>query len=151
LALGGFCGLRSAELERLEWRDIDWEHRLVEVNAAKSKTASRRHVKICDALLAWLEPYRGNTGRIVPRGLQGRLLADRKRAGLTSWPSNGLRHSFASYHLAMHDDAPKTSLELGHMSPKMIFQHYRQRVKPVAAAAWWSIVSESPSNVLKIA
>jgi integrase len=133
-------------LERLEWRDIDWEHRLVEVNAAKSKTASRRHVEICDELLTWLEPFRGSTGRIAPVGLQRRLLADRKRAGLPYWPSNGLRHSFASYHLAMHDDAPKPSLELGHMSPEMVFQHYRQRVKPVAAVKWWSIVPQSPTS-----
>jgi integrase len=148
--LGGFCGLRSAELERLDWRDIDWEEKLVEVNYAKSKTASRRHVKMCDALLAWLEPYRGSTGRIVPIGLQGRLLADRKRAGLTSWPSSGLRHSFASYHLAMHNDQGKLAVQMGHMNSAMTYRHYFQRVKPVAAAAWWSIVPESPSNVLKL-
>jgi integrase len=151
--LGGFCGLRSAELERLEWRDIDWEHRppLVEVNPAKSKTASRRHVDICDALLAWLRPYRGNTGRIVPIGLQRRLLADRKRAGIASWPSNGLRHSFASYHLARHNDQGKLAAQMGHMNSAMTYRHYFQRVKPAAAEVWWSIVPESPSNVLKIA
>jgi integrase len=48
--IGGFAGLRAAELERLEWSDIDFEAELIEVTPRKSKTASRRHVTIQPAL-----------------------------------------------------------------------------------------------------
>jgi hypothetical protein len=35
-------------------------------------------------------------------------MAELKRAaGIESWPHNGLRHSFGSYHLAYHGDAMK--------------------------------------------
>jgi integrase len=67
-------------------------------------------------------------------------LEDRKRAGLTEWPSNALRHSFASYHLAHFGNPQKTSAELGHMSPAIVYQHYRQLVRPEQAERWWKIV-----------
>src|SRR5258707_4064189 len=48
---------------------------------AKSKTASRRHVALRPALLAWLEPYRGQaTGQVCPPDLRHRLEADRARS-----------------------------------------------------------------------
>jgi integrase len=77
-------------------------------------------------------------------------VADRVRAGIESWPSNGLRHSYASYHLAYHKDAPALSLEMGHVSPNMVFKHYRQRVLPDIANQWWSIYPVEFSNVVKI-
>ena len=36
-AIGAFAGLRSAEIERLEWHDIDFEDGLIEVKASKAK------------------------------------------------------------------------------------------------------------------
>jgi integrase len=150
-ALGGFAGIRSAELERLEWSDIDFEHKLIEINPRKAKTASRRLVEICEALLVWLAPYRGSRGPVCPRGLAPRLLADRARAGLTHWPSNALRHSYASYFLEMHNDAAKLALQMGHANATMIFNHYRQRVRPEAARAWWSIMPpQSPNNIVEL-
>jgi hypothetical protein len=42
LALGAFAGLRSAEIERLQWSDIDLPARHIVVGASRAKTASRR-------------------------------------------------------------------------------------------------------------
>ena len=56
-AIGGFAGLRSSELERLDWADVHLDSDLVEVKAAKSKTASRRFVPIRPALKTWLARY----------------------------------------------------------------------------------------------
>ena len=54
-----------------------------------------------------------------------------------------LRHSFASYHLRHHrNDLNLTAQELGHTSTKMLFQHYREAVKPDAAKAWWALMPE---------
>jgi len=39
--IGTFAGLRSAELERLEWKDIRFERILIELGAAKAKTRAR--------------------------------------------------------------------------------------------------------------
>ncbi len=143
-AIGGFAGLRSAELERLEWVDLDFERGLVEVTRSKSKTASRRHVAIRPALAAWLEPYRSSgspgSGQVCPPGLRHHLEADRARAGISQWPSNALRHSFASYHLEHFKEINLLTVEMGHGSPDLVQRFYRQRVRPEAARAWWSIL-----------
>jgi integrase len=36
-AIGGFAGLRSAEIQRLEWSDIDLQRRFITVSALKAK------------------------------------------------------------------------------------------------------------------
>jgi integrase len=139
-ALGAFAGLRSAEIERLEWRHIKWDERLIEVPAASSKTASRRLVTVQPNLAAWLEPYRDQHGPIVPSDHYRQMVEDRRRAGVTNWPSNCLRHSYASYHLAHFKDAPALSLELGHVRPATVFAHYREVVRPSEAEKFWKIV-----------
>jgi integrase len=139
-ALGLFAGLRSAEIERLQWHHIKWDERLVEVPALSSKTASRRLVTMPENLLSWLEPYRGKQGSICPPGYYKRTVADRGRAGIRQWPSNAMRHSYASYHLAMYKDGPGLSLELGHTTPRVVFQHYREVVTPSEAQKFWRIV-----------
>ena len=58
LTLGGFAGIRHAEIQRLEWTDINFDKGLIDIRARKSKTASRRIVPLLDNLRAWLEPRR---------------------------------------------------------------------------------------------
>jgi integrase len=148
--LGGFAGLRRAEIERLEWKDIHFDSALIEVPALKAKTASRRFVQIQDNLAAWLEPSRGRTGNVCPPNLRKLLEADRKAAGLKNWPSNALRHGFASYHLAHFKDAAKLALELGHTSQDLIFRHYRELVKPAQAAKYWNIRPATQTNLVAL-
>jgi integrase len=138
-ALGLFAGVRSAELARLEWRHIKWDEHLVEVPALSSKTASRRMVSIPPNLVLWLAPYRGKQGPICPPGYYEQMVEDRRKAAIMEWPNNAMRHSYASYHLAAFKDAPALSLELGHVTPQMVFQHYREVVTPAEAAEFWKI------------
>jgi integrase len=135
-----FCGLRSAELRRLEWRDVHWDEHLIEVPSAKSKTASRRFVQLRPNLLQWLGPYRDKGGPICPRSLDERLVADRKAAGITTWPANACRHSFASYHLAHFRDPRELALEMGHTRSEVTFRHYRELVRPAEAERFWRLV-----------
>jgi integrase len=117
------------------------------VTAKSSKTASRRHVKIEPNLHRWLAPYMFlQHGPVCPPGLPERLLEDRRRAGLQEWPSNALRHSFASYHLAHFKNAQQTSMELGHMNSSVVFQHYRNLVRPEQAERWWKVVPVVTGN-----
>jgi integrase len=149
--IGGFCGLRAAELARLEWQDIDFEGGLVEVTRSKSKTAARRHVAIRPALAAWLAPYRQQaTGKVCPANLRNRLEADRRRAGITDWPANGLRHSFASYHIEYFKRPGELTVEMGHVDEGLVSRFYRRRVRPEAAKAWWNIMPPEPgANIIE--
>lgn len=139
IAIGAFAGLRRAELERLDWREIDLPSGLIEVTAKKAKRERRRFVRIQPNLAKWLQPYAQLSGNVTPLKYRELLGVARKAARIEQWPHNALRHSFASYHLARFNDAPALALELGHTSAHLGFQNYRQLVKPKQAEHYWNI------------
>jgi integrase len=129
-------------LERLDWSEVDLESGLITVKAAKAKSARRRFVKIRPNLANWLAQYATHRGMVTPNNCRKMLEATRVAAKIKHWPSNALRHSFASYHLAHFNDAAALALELGHTDAGLVFQHYRQIVKPKDAEKYWDL---SPS------
>jgi integrase len=140
LAIGLFAGLRPAEIDRLDWSEIDFESELIEVKAAKSKIAQRRFVTIQPNLREWLLPLRLHKGNVTPQnGFRQSFEQARAAAGINDWPENALRHSFASYHLAHFKNAASTALELGHHDSRITFAHYRELVKPKDAERYWNI------------
>jgi integrase len=144
IAIGLFAGLRRAEIERLDWSEIDFDSGHIEVTAEKSKSKlANRFITLQPCLRAWLMPVRKLRGHVTPQeSFVFRDLFDqtRKAAGLLSeWPDNALRHSFASYHLAHFKDAKALALEMGHIDSGMLFNHYRALVKPKEAKRYWNI------------
>jgi integrase len=140
LSIGLFAGLRRAELERLDWSEIDFESNLVEIKAEKAKTAQHRFVTLQPNLGEWLLPYRKFKGSVTPPENFGELFADaRNAAGIVEWPNNALRHSFASYHLAHFKNAAATAIECGHHDSRITYRHYRELVKPREAARYWKL------------
>jgi integrase len=142
IAIGAFAGLRRAELERLDWKEVDLQSHLIEITASKAKSARRRFVKIKPNLLLWLKPYAQSRGPVTPSDYRELLDKARKDAGIKEWPNNALRHGFASYYLAHFKKAgaAELALELGHTNSNLVFQHYRQLVKPREAKRYWSLV-----------
>jgi integrase len=149
LAVGAFAGLRDAEIRRLEWSEIRLDRQFIEVKSKKAKSAKRRIVPMQENLVAWLRRYSGKHGKVVPPAARGKVERARKQASLTKWPNNGLRHSFASYRLAATHDAPRTSSELGHTSPQMLFNTYREVVTPDEAGRYWNIRPKAAENVVQ--
>ncbi len=149
LALGLFAGLRSAELERLEWKDIDLKQGHVVVGADAAKTASRRIVPIVENLALWLAPYAGRTGGLWTHGrdyFHKRQDATAKAADV-AWKANGCRHSFASYSFALCADAGRVAGYCGN-SPGVIHRHYKQLCTPADAQNFFSIKPAIAVNVL---
>ncbi len=157
LALGAFAGLRSAEIERLEWSDIDLAGRCIVVGKAKAKTASRRVVPVCAALAAWLAPYAERQGPVWPGGHEDFYQAQQTAAAATAgdgrravaWKANALRHSYASYRFAETGDAGRVAGELGN-SAAVVHKHYRELVKPADAQRWFAVQPEAPANVISL-
>jgi integrase len=142
LAIGAFAGLRDAEIKRLDWSEVDLTRGHIEIKAAKAKSARRRIIPIQSNLAAWLRRCSGMTGPVVPWSARGKLARVREAAGLTRWPKNGLRHSFASYRLAAIHDAPRVAAELGHTTPQLLYSTYREVVLPEEAERYWKLVPE---------
>jgi integrase len=152
IALAAFAGLRAAEIERLDWREIDLADGHINVTAKNSKTATRRLVDILPNLSLWLTHYAKPTGPVIPPNLRAFLLESRAKAKIEGWPPNALRHSYASYHLAYFKDAARLALQLGHTHTRVIFQHYRQVVKAAEAERYWQIKPQhSQSKIVPFA
>lgn len=138
LILGGFAGMRTAEVQRQLWSDINLERGFIRVTAAKGGTAAKRTIPITDNLRAWLAVC-GRDSEVCcdyPRPADA-MDGLAKRAGV-EWEHNGLRHSFVSYRLAITHDLARVSLESGN-SPGMIQKHYKELVGEAEAQAWFNI------------
>ncbi len=65
LSIGAFAGLRSAEIERLDWSKVDLEGGYITVDASIAKTNSRRLVPIVPNLKAWLADHKKPHGKVL--------------------------------------------------------------------------------------
>jgi integrase len=151
VAIGLFAGLRASELGALDWSEVSLSERTIEVCAHKAKTRARRIVTMSENLAAWLAPYAQPAGGIVPaEAFAPKWRRVRKHALISPWPKNALRHSFASYHVAAHHDAARTSLEMGHDNPNQLFASYRELVKPSDAVRYWQLLPSTETKVVQM-
>jgi len=160
VALGGYAGLRTSEITGNEdhggiiWSDIDLERGEIHLNRKITKKKRERCIPICAPLLAILksqmpkstEKTQNNELRAVKSVVNinfQRMKSVRaslaKEAGLKEWLDNALRHSFASYHLAKHEDAAKTSLLIGHKDAATTHRHYARLVRKEDAVKWFGV------------
>jgi integrase len=160
MVICAFCGLRTAEVLRLDWREVRFEQGLVEVTAAKAKTATRRVVPLCDAARAWLAPYVRSEGPVSPVSGENRLhdavvaalrecRTARKVKTPFQWKRNGLRHAFCSYRLSVTQDLNRVALEAGN-SPAMIHAHYKELVSPADAQTWFNTLPPKEAASSKV-
>jgi integrase len=147
-ALCLWAGIRpQGEMGRLTWADINLERREIDIRADTSKTGDERFIKMSENLVAWLLPHRKASGPI--EAARAAVENVRKKAGVR-WAADCMRHSFASYHLAQHDNAGKTALQMGHRSLGMLFEHYRRAVRKEDAARFWAIRPEGVPAVVEL-
>lgn len=142
LAIGGFAGLRSNEIERLQWEDI--RDGFITISAGKAKTGSRRIVPIQENLANLILPHARKIGKVWPGNhnkLSNTLKKVASKAGL-KWKPNALRHSYASYRLALIKNEAQVAHELGN-SAAIVHRHYKELVNQQSASDWFSISSST--------
>jgi len=160
LVLGGFAGIRPAEINRLDWAELDLGGKMVKVAASKAKTRSRRIVPLCDAAIAWLKPYSARTGKVAyyaetnkyAAAVMSDVRTARELQGYFTepeWRKNALRHSYISYRLAETHTAHRVAIEAGN-SENIIFKNYRELVTEEEARAWFSILPTGEKNIIPI-
>jgi site-specific recombinase XerD len=62
LAISSFAGVRTEELMRLSWDEVNVARGFIEIKTAKSKTSRRRLIPMQPNLVAWLSLFKGKTG-----------------------------------------------------------------------------------------
>jgi len=149
IVIGGFAGLRHAEIARLEWQDIDLEEGFIEVKAENAKTDTRRIVPLKANLKAFLLPLAKKSGKVVSLVNTTKQLlktatdtADVKNEiEALEWKHNALRHTYISARVAESGDVPRVADEAGN-SPQVIRTNYLKRMRPAAAAEWFAIAPQ---------
>ncbi len=151
LALGAFAGMRTSAIGRLDFEELDFGQRGILTPACKTKKRRRQWIEgLPENLWKWLERTPPEIFALDGRQLLHRRAEAFKRAGLlieaddiayenrkreargeplVTWqpthpPKNCLRHSFATYHVALHRDPGKTALILSHRNQQVLYQHY---------------------------
>jgi len=141
LAVGFFAGLRPSEIIKLDWASVSFENGTILVRPETAKKRRTRHVTMSDNLKAWLEPLAREEGPLSPpdstfRKLRNKLNKDTE----IHWVFDGLRHSFATYHVALNQDAAKTAYELGHtQNTDLLYNNYRSLATQRDAEDYWLI------------
>jgi integrase len=162
IAIGGFAGVRTKELCRMEWSAVqldkvsaDFPHGYIEITKAVAKqhrTAARRLIPVQANLARWLEPYRFRTGPVSPYAVESslcraitRLIGEinereaKQRRRTIGRPENGLRHSYGSYRLPKLASAAALAIEMNN-SEAEIWRDYRELAPPSDVEAWWNIM-----------
>lgn len=161
VSLGLFCGIRTEELSKLDWEKVSLEGGTVTIDSSIAKKRRIRHVMMPDNCKEWLMLCSLRTGSVIPykgKEFQNRFSGLRKRAGFvddkehSTWPRNAMRHSFGSYHYALHGDSSKTSKELGHKAgDDVLFDHYRALATQEQGQKYFSVCpGELRSGVVKM-
>ena len=153
LVFGGLCGLRNAEIRRLQWADVKWEEGYVEIKKGTAKTRARRTAPMSANAVAWLSEYTEAIGGVWPNSesVLNRAFRDLAKDCKIDegWKHNGLRHSFCSYRAALTKNYNVTAFEAGN-SPAMIQRHYWKTVSEREARQWFDIMPEEAENVVHV-
>lgn len=154
LAILFFAGVRPTELigqygeegagellGGLTWNRVDVDGEIT-LDAEVTKTGQQRTVPISANLAAWLARYGKERGRVVPnptawKRARARIVA----ASGVEWGQDWARHSFATYHYALHRNRDALEAAMGHTQGGSVVleRHYKGLEKRKAAETFWAI------------
>ncbi|MGE9268186.1 MAG: hypothetical protein ACQKBY_08815 [Verrucomicrobiales bacterium] len=142
-ALAYFAGIRPStdqgELAKLSEREkelINLSTGRIMITAEMAKTKDSRPIRISDNLKVWLQAY--EEFPIMPVNFKNDYRQVRKKFSLQS---DETRHSFISYHIALHRSIGDTAQEAGN-SERMIKKHYLDHRPQEQGRDFFSIVPD---------
>ena len=129
----------------LQWRFVGDKE--IVVTRATSKTKSYRRIPVSRNLKAWLKAYAPSrkSGPVIPNPTWWRRTRERiaEQSGV-EWKADGARHSFASYHWALHQNRAELEAAMGHTGgTNTLERYYEAFVDKKDAKRFWSIMPNS--------
>ena len=154
VVLGAFAGMRSSEIQRLEWSAFHWQQGTLAISArVAGKVKVGRKVPILPTVAHWLAPWIGASGRVVtatPHAISRMLRRFVAETGRSHWPINVLRHSYGSHRLAaLGFDFTRVAGEMG-TSPAMLRKHYIAPPEPDEVEGYWKLLPTEDGIVIRI-
>ena len=138
-----YTGARKSEIVEARWDEIDWNRRLLNVPASRSKSKKPRHIPLSDAAIELLRSIPQQDGlpwvfvnpktQKPPVSIFYAWDTIRKRLGVPELRLHDLRHSYASFlvnagrslyevqKLLGHHD-PKVTMRYAHLSPESMLE-----------------------------
>ncbi len=143
-ALGAFAGLRSSAAVRLELSAFDFDNKGILIQATQAKNKRRAYLDgFENNLWLWLEWARNHApdGFALPKRRWYHLRDSVVEKAEVTIPHNGLRHSFCTYHVALHGNAGRTATLLTHRgNVSILYDYYKGNVSRAEAEKYFSIV-----------
>jgi len=140
-----FAGIRPAEVERLRWKHVCLEDRVISIPPQHSKTGGARHVNLQPALSSILKRVRRPADiPVTPANWKQKWRQVRARfSALTGrpWQADVLRHTFASYHARQFRDFASLQMDMGHSSLSLLRTRYlnMEGISRRESAAFWQL------------
>lgn len=134
-----FSGIRPEELKRLAPREaelVNLKTGTITIPANVSKTRHERQVSISSNLAAWLESTKGKP--VSPPNFDRLSKLVRKHFNLSH---DEARHSFISYHVALHRSVGDAALQAGN-SESIVKRHYLNTHTTEEGAEFFRIVPD---------
>ena len=151
IVLCSFAGIRRAEVERLEWEDVRWEHDDIQIWADDAKTNTRRLPPLLSNVKLWLKPFRNMSGRVCPSPDRFNQVTERAKSLKLEWSHDVLRDGFISNRAAVLKDLPRVAYEAGN-SQRVIKESYLRRVSEKEAKEYFSVKPKAdwkPIGIMK--
>lgn len=139
LVLGGYAGIRSAEIARLTWEDFDWSEGYIKLSANITKRDRRRLIPVSNTIRHYLEKFRGCSGPVMQNSPYKELEILKQDCG--GWVHNGLRHSFISYSMALTKNAAAVAEICGN-SESEVQRSYKALVSEKDAKLWFILENQ---------
>ncbi len=135
-------GMRRGELLSLRWRDVDFEHDLISIQAFNTKTMRERQVSLTARLSQELQALYEQSPKDSARRVFGILdnvkrsfTAARAAAGLSDVRFHDLRHTHATRLVGAHIPLSEVGRALGHTQPNTTYRYVNANVETAKRAS----------------
>jgi integrase len=134
--------MRRGELLTLRWRDVDFEHDLISIQAFNTKTMRERQVSLTARLSQELQALYEQSPKDPTRRVFGILdnvkrsfTAARAAAGLSDVRFHDLRHTHATRLVGAHIPLSEVGRALGHTQPNTTYRYVNANVETAKRAS----------------
>ena len=140
ITLGLFAGVRPLEIERMTWgTNVHMGTEEIEIQGEISKTKRPRRFRMEPVLVSWLRCYRKDnpkTPLICPHF--GKLIREFQNRIGCPWITDGLRHTFGTYHYNRDKSLGHLTFVMGN-SEAIARRHYLTTLPQADVGRFWEL------------